>query len=196
MTEGEALTEGYGHAKKKHGQSWLQLKKRFRREALWGSSLYFFAEVIVKDIFESPVRLSLNNRRQHIYEHMERFTTSNPYEAAFGYSRAIRRGPHVFVSGTTSIDPTTGAVLFPDSAYLQTQQIFKEIIRALEGLGTSKEDVVRLRIFVTEQSDAGEVGRAMKEAFGDVGPAATMIVGAQFVRAEMKVEIEADAITL
>lgn len=127
---------------------------------------------------------------------MERFTTSNPYEAAFGYSRAVRRGPYIFVSGTTSIDPGTGTVLFRESAYLQTKQIFKEIIRALEALGASKEDVVRLRIFVTEQSDADEVGRAMKEAFGDVGPAATMIVGAQFVRAEMKVEIEADAITL
>ncbi|KAF9499275.1 YjgF-like protein [Pleurotus eryngii] len=112
---------------------------------------------------------------------MERFTTSNPYETAFGYSRAVRRGPYVFVSGTTSIDPTTGAVLFPDSAYLQTKQIFKEVIRALEGLGASKEDVVRLRIFVTEQSDADEVGRVMKEAFGDVGPAATMIVGAHLV---------------
>ncbi|KAF4566099.1 hypothetical protein EYR36_011514 [Pleurotus pulmonarius] len=127
-------------------------------------------------------------------EQMKRFTTSNPYEDAFGYSRAVRRGPYIFVSGTTSIDPTTGAVLFRESAYLQTNQIFKEIIRALEALGASKEDVVRLRIFVTEQSDADEVGRAMKESFEDVGPAATMIVGAKFVRAEMKVEIEADAI--
>ncbi|KNZ73156.1 hypothetical protein J132_00991 [Termitomyces sp. J132] len=74
----------------------------------------------------------------------QRYVTANPYEAQFGYSRAVRRGPFIFVSGTTSIDH--------------------------------------------------DVGRALKENFGDIGPAATMIVGAQFVRAEMKVEIEADAI--
>ncbi|KAG2009530.1 hypothetical protein CC2G_012454 [Coprinopsis cinerea AmutBmut pab1-1] len=125
---------------------------------------------------------------------VQKHTTSNPYEAQFGYSRGVRKGPFIFISGTTSIDPSTGVLLHPTSAYLQSIQIFQEIIRAVEALGGKKEDVVRVRMFVTRDEDTGEVGRALKEALGDVGPAATMIVGARFVREEMKVEIEADAV--
>lgn len=124
------------------------------------------------------------------------YASSNPYELQFGYSRAVRKGPHIFVSGTTSVDPETGHVRHPDSAYLQALVIFKEIINAIERLQGSKEDVSRVRMFVTEQEDTGAVGRALKESFGDVRPAATMIVGSRFVDKDMKVEIEADAVVL
>ena len=124
------------------------------------------------------------------------YTSSNSYESRFGYSRAVRKGPHIFVSGTTSVDPGTGHVRHPDSAYLQSLVIFKEIINAIERLHGSREDVVRVRMFVTEQEDTEAVGKALNESLGDVRPAATMIVGSRFVDKDMKVEIEADAVVL
>ncbi|KAI0641374.1 YjgF-like protein [Trametes meyenii] len=124
------------------------------------------------------------------------FQTANPYEAQFGYSRAIRRGPFIAVSGTTSIDPVTGQLRHPGSAYDQARSIFAEIIRAVEGLGGTVKDVMRVRMFVANGPDSDSVGKALKEAFGEVGPAATMIVGAGFVSSQMLVEIEADALVL
>ncbi|RDB14859.1 hypothetical protein Hypma_016352 [Hypsizygus marmoreus] len=129
-------------------------------------------------------------------QNSQKFHTSNPYEKQFGYSRAVRRGPFIFVSGTTSIDGTTGVLLHPESAYEQERQIFAEIVGAVEAVGGTREDVVRVRMFVTADEDSGDVGRALKESFGAVGPAATMILGAKFVDAQMKVEIEADAVML
>jgi len=125
-----------------------------------------------------------------------RHRTSNPYEQEFGYSRAVRRGPFVFVSGTTSIDPISREILYPTSAYHQTTRVFQEIITAVEAVRGSKSDIVRVRMFVTAQEDAGDVGRALKEVFGDIEPAATMIIGAKFVSPKMLVEIEADAVIL
>ncbi|KAF8644641.1 hypothetical protein AX16_008361 [Volvariella volvacea WC 439] len=132
----------------------------------------------------------------------QKYTTSNPYEAQFGYSRAVRRGQYIFVSGTTSVDPSTTSptgspiILHPDSAYRQSLQAFSEILKAVIHLGGKKEDITRIRMFVTYDEDTGEVSRALKETFGDVGPAATMIVGAKFVDKDMRVEIEADAVCL
>jgi enamine deaminase RidA (YjgF/YER057c/UK114 family) len=127
---------------------------------------------------------------------MMRYQTCNPYEQEFGYSRAVRRGPFIFISGTTSIDPNTGEILHPTSAYHQAIRIFQEIITAVEAVGGNKIDIARVRIFVTAQEDAGDVGRALKEVFGDIGPAASMIIGAKFVAPKMLVEIEADAVVL
>lgn len=122
------------------------------------------------------------------------YKTSNPYESKFGYARAVKKGPFIFVSGTTSIDPASGIVLHPTSAYDQTLQIFSEIVKAIERLGGGKSDVVRVRMFVTRDEDCADVGRALKEVFGEIEPAATMIVGARFVDTNMRVEIEADAV--
>jgi enamine deaminase RidA (YjgF/YER057c/UK114 family) len=124
------------------------------------------------------------------------YSTNNPYESQFGYSRAVRRGPFIIVSGTTSISPETGKVQHPDNAFEQAKVIFGEIVRAVQGLNGKKEDIVRVRMFVTRDEDVVDVGRALKDALGDVKPAATMIVGARFVAEEMKVEIEADAVLL
>ncbi|KAI0628631.1 YjgF-like protein [Trametes polyzona] len=125
-----------------------------------------------------------------------RVQTANPYEKEFGYSRAVRRGPLIAVSGTTSIDPASGQLRHPGSAYEQARATFAEIIRAVEELGGTAADIVRVRMFVTHGADSDSVGRALKEALGDVGPAATMIAGAQFVSPEMLVEIEADAFVM
>ena len=127
---------------------------------------------------------------------MQRHKTGNPYEDKFGYSRAMRKGPFIFVSGTTSIDTASGKVLHPKSAYDQTLKIFAEIVLAIETLGGAKSDVVRLRMFVAQEKDGKDVSRALKEVFGDVAPAATMVFGMSFVSADMRVEIEADAVVL
>ncbi|KJA23263.1 hypothetical protein HYPSUDRAFT_201554 [Hypholoma sublateritium FD-334 SS-4] len=127
---------------------------------------------------------------------MQRHKTANPYEDKFGYSRAVRKGPFIFVSGTTSIDTASGKVLHPKSAYDQTLKIFAEIVLAIETLGGAKSDVVRLRMFVAQEKDGEGVSRALKEVFGDVAPTATMVFGMSFVSADMRVEIEADAVAL
>ena len=127
---------------------------------------------------------------------MQRHKTGNPYEDKFGYSRAVRKGPFIFVSGKTSIDTASGKVLHPKSAYDQTLKIFAEIVLAIETLGGAKSDVVRLRMFVAQEKDGEDVSRALKEVFGDVAPAATMVFGMSFVSADMRVEIEADAVVL
>ncbi|KAI0072138.1 YjgF-like protein [Panus rudis PR-1116 ss-1] len=135
--------------------------------------------------------------------------TSNPYESLYGYARATRRGPFIFVSGTTAIDPTTGTIppSILSSAYLQAKAAFGEIVRAVEELGGKREDVCRVRMYVTDGEDFEDVARAMRECFGAdeegegegkgaVWPAATGIVGVRFVSPDMKVEIEADAVVL
>ncbi|KAL0573640.1 hypothetical protein V5O48_008312 [Marasmius crinis-equi] len=136
------------------------------------------------------------------------FRTSNPYEVKFRYCRAVRKGPFIFLSGTTAIDPDTGTLLHPDSVFDQATQIFNEIARAVEALGGTKEDIVRVRMFVKDPAEQGKVAEALKNSgFGPVagkdgndsstsgsGPAATMICGAAFVQEEMKVEIEAEAV--
>ena len=120
-----------------------------------------------------------------------------PHELQFGYSRAVRKGPHIFVSGATSVDPETGYVRYPESAYLPALVIFEQIINSIKRLRGSKEDVARVRMFVTEREDTEAVGSGVEGiAMGDVRPAATMIVGVRFVDKDTKVEIEADAIVL
>ena len=115
-------------------------------------------------------------------------------------SRGVRQGPFIFTSGTTSVSTgstSTPTILHPSSAFHQAlQALSSEIIRALEALGGTNEEVVRVRMFVTRDEDSGEVGRALREVFGDVGPAATMILGVRFVSEKLKVEIEADAVVL
>ncbi|KAM5543532.1 hypothetical protein V8D89_002783 [Ganoderma adspersum] len=127
---------------------------------------------------------------------MQHHRTNNPYEAKFGYSRAVRKGSFIFVSGTTSIDPVSGELRYPGSAYDQARAVFDEIVRAVVALGGRKGDFVRVRMFVAEDEDTAKVGEALKDALGDVSPAATMIVGSRFVSSDMLVEVEADAVVM
>jgi enamine deaminase RidA (YjgF/YER057c/UK114 family) len=117
------------------------------------------------------------------------------YEQTFSYSRAVRRGSQIMVSGTTALDAKTGVLLHPGSAYLQAQTVFASILDAVQAVGgTSMNDVVRVRMYVRDKQDADEVARAMREAIGHVEFTATMICGVGFVEDEMLVEVEADAI--
>lgn len=123
----------------------------------------------------------------------ENIPTQAPWEPVVGYSRAVRVGPFVHVSGTAPIDEL-GRVVGPGDPHAQAVQALTIIQQALEAAGADLRDVVRTRIYVTDIDDWEKVGRAHAEFFRDVRPATTLIQVSRFVDPEMLVEIEAEAI--
>ncbi len=120
-----------------------------------------------------------------------RYRSASPYESLVGFSRAVRRGSHIAVSGTAPIDANGETVA--GGAYEQATRCFEVILEAVRALGGTREDVVRTRMFVTDASDWDAVGRAHGEFFGEVYPAATLVVVKGLLDPRWKVEIEADA---
>ncbi|HSA49338.1 MAG TPA: RidA family protein [Yinghuangia sp.] len=122
---------------------------------------------------------------------VQRVSSGGQWEEAFGYSRAIAVGDFVFVSGCTGF--VEGVLVGEGNPFEQAQAAFGIAEQALGELGLTRDDVVRTRMYITHKRDADSVGRAHKEFFDEVRPAATMVVVSALIDSRMLVEVEVEA---
>jgi len=122
----------------------------------------------------------------------QKYSSGAKWESIVGYSRAVKVGDRIYVTGTTATDENSNIVGIGD-AYAQTVQCIKNIERSLKHFGAGLENIVRTRMFVTDISRWEEFGRAHGEYFRDIMPATTMVEVAKLIDPDMLIEIEADA---
>lgn len=123
---------------------------------------------------------------------VQRTQSASPYEDTIGFSRAVRAGNRILVSGTAPVE-ADGSSTFGD-AEAQAERCLDIIVGAVRALGGKRTDIVRTRMFLIDPVDAEAVGRAHGRRFADVRPAATMVVVSALLRPEWRVEIEAEAL--
>lgn len=122
----------------------------------------------------------------------DRVFSGAPWESSVGYCRALRAGPHIYVTGTAPVNDD-GSVHEPGDGVAQARRCLEIIEVALSGLGAGLSDVTRTRMFVTDISRWEEFGRAHREYFGGHPPATSMVEVRSLIHPDMLVEIEADA---
>jgi enamine deaminase RidA (YjgF/YER057c/UK114 family) len=120
-------------------------------------------------------------------------STETPWESIFGYSRVVRVGPYVYVSGTTATDKS-GNIIGIGNPYMQSIQIIKNIQTALQKVDASLNNVARTRIYTTNINNWEKIGQAHLEFFREIRPACTLVEVSHLISPEILVEMEADAI--